>query len=164
MSEVTKRNCAAAFYNGDFFCVHTMSGYRSLGRDPQGKEHFLSPASTDFSLGEAVTDALAHSRFLTLEQVAEFFDYELGKKQHAEWVENLMKRFAYKNRRGLFKDMQQCTIESKGGRLLIFPMRHEKLECWGREKDDGIENVSISSASPPEDIGKALRLAFGRCL
>jgi CDI immunity protein len=164
MSEVTKRNCAAAFYNGHFFCIHTMSGYRSMGRDPQGKEHFLSQEATDVSLGDAVTDALAHSRFLTLEQAAGFFDYELGKRQHAEWVESLMKRFAYKSRRALFKDMQHCSVESKGGHLLIVPMRHEKLESWGREKHDSIENVSVPSVSPPEGIGKALRLAFSRCV
>ena len=164
MNEVTKRNCAAAFYNGHFFCVHTMSGYRSMGRDPQGKEHFLSPDATDLALGDAVSDSLVHSRILTLEQTADFFDYERGKKQYAEWVENLMNRFGYKTRKALFRDMHHCTIESQQGRLLIVPKHHEKLEGWSREKDDGIENVSIPSDSSPEDIGKALRLAFGRCL
>jgi len=45
----------------------------------------------------------------------------------------------------------------------ISPMRHEKLESWGREKDDGIEDVFIPADSSPIVVGEALLLAFSRC-
>jgi hypothetical protein len=43
-------------------------------------------------------------------------------------------------------------------------MFHKQLEAWGREKDDGIEEIFIAVASSPEEIGAVLRLGFSRCL
>lgn len=59
--------------------------------------------------------------------------------------------------------MKSCDIEEREGMITIGPNNHEKLEAWGREKGDGIEDVVIAASSSHAEIGAALRLAFSRC-
>ncbi|HEY6169442.1 MAG TPA: contact-dependent growth inhibition system immunity protein [Verrucomicrobiae bacterium] len=164
MNEVKKRPSAQALKNDDFFSISTLSGYRRMRRDPQGKSHLLPPDASDEAIGSAVLDALAHTRLIKLEEAAEFFDYELCKQQGAQWVDAMVQRYGYKSRRALFKDMQCCGIESTEGLITISPMRHETLERFGREKGDGIVEVKVSADSTPQQIGAALRLGFSRCI
>lgn len=59
--------------------------------------------------------------------------------------------------------MKNCGIHCFNGVITISPTRHEKLEGWGREKGDGIEDVILSVDSSPTEIGAGLRLALSRC-
>jgi hypothetical protein len=76
---VKKKSWASAYFNGDFYCIDTNSGYRNCMRDPQGKQHLLPPSASDEELGLAITDALAHSRFITEEkEIRSFLNFERG--------------------------------------------------------------------------------------
>lgn len=165
MDEVKEKKWASALWNGDFYLIETWSGYRASGRDPKGKQHTLEPSASVEALGAALLDALSHSRFLALTEIDEFFDYRTGAKIYEAWVEALIERHGYKSRRALFKNMACCNIRVMvgDGEMSISPSRHEKLEAWGREKDDGIEDVSIPADSSEAAVGEALRLAFSRC-
>lgn len=171
MSEVTRGFWAAVVCNADFICVETWSGYRGgTDRDPKGKQHLLSPDASDLALGEAVQDALAHSRWV-LPSRREGVTYPEGvefdmsacdfKVNYPAWMSALMERYGYKSKRALFKDMKSVSIESKDGVLTLTPSHHAKLEAW-----EGIgegAKVVIPVASPPEEMGAALRLALSRC-
>lgn len=176
MTEVVRTHRCGVLGNDDFICVETWSGYRSSTRDPKGVQHFLSPDASDRDLGAAVLDALAHSRFVLgsprlgsvyppeVEFDKDLYDYDLNNQRYAAWVEALKVRYGYKTKRALFKDMKNCGIESSDNVIKIRPMRHEKLEGWGRTKGDGIEDVLIPSDSSADKIGEALRVGFSRCL
>lgn len=174
MDDIVKSAWAGAIYNGDFICVETYSGYRSSRSDPKGTQHLLIPDVSCEVLGVALLDALAHSRFVLPEPrsdvwvhpEAEFdsdlYDYKRGIERYAEWTKALMKRYGYKTKRALFKNMKSCNIESQNGTITIRPSYHEKLEMWsgdGISKDDYV----VIPASSPAEIGAALRLAFSRC-
>lgn len=165
MNEVKEKKWAAAFFNGDFYLIETWSGYRASGRDLTGKKHMLEPGASVDALGIAVLDALSHSRFLSLEELEEFFDYKKGQESYEGWVQALIGQHGYKSRRALFKNMASCGIRVMvdEGVMSIGPSRHEQLEAWGREKDDGIEDVVIAADSSAATVGEALRLAFSRC-
>ncbi|MEB5740888.1 contact-dependent growth inhibition system immunity protein [Klebsiella aerogenes] len=49
------------------------------------------------------------------------------------------------------------------GTITISPTCREKLEGWSRTKDDGIENVVLSTDNTPAEIGVGLRLALSQC-
>ncbi|WP_156876972.1 contact-dependent growth inhibition system immunity protein [Paludibacterium yongneupense] len=144
--------------------------------DPKGKQHLLKPTIDGESLGVAVMDALTCSRWvlgsprpgMTFPPEVEFdsdlYDNKQGADRYSVWIETLMERFNYKTKRALFKNMMNCNISIREGVMTIGPTHHEKLEGWGREKDDGIEDVVISADSTPVEIGAALRLAFSRCI
>ena len=155
---------ANAKFNGDFFFISTYSGYRMLGRDPAGAQHYLEPGADDAALGAAVLDALVRSRFLSIEEANEFFNLERSKERYEEWKRSVMERYGYKTKRALFGDMASCDIQMVGENMTLVPTNHDRLEGWGREKSDGIEDVVIPANSSAAEVGAALRLAFSRCI
>ncbi len=164
-NSVKKAAWASAKFNGDFYCIETYSGFRGGSGDPLGKQHLLPPDVINEVLGAALLDALNHSRFITDEkELRSFNNYEKRKTDDAKWVSDLILRFGYRNKQRLFKSMESCLIECREELLTITPFTHEKLEGWGREKDDGIEDVVINKNATPEEVGAALRLAFERCV
>lgn len=164
MNEPVKKQWASALFNDDFYLIETYSGYGRSGRDLKGKQHFLPPTVGPEKLGEALLDALAHSRFLSLAELGDFFDYEKNKQLYTAWTEALIKRYGYKSKRALFNTMAYCSITVIAGVLEISPMRHEKLESWEGAQDLGVENIAIPANSAPTDVGAALLLAFTRCI
>lgn len=165
MNTVKPMRWASAYWNGDFYLVETFSGYRMAGRDPAGKTHMLKSNANAQELGAAVIDALANSRFLSLDQIKDFFDYKKGQEQYAAWVKNLMTQHGYRTKSALFKGMARCNVSLTVGEgpMKISPAHHDRLESWSRVKDDGIEDVYLPAESPPEVVGQALLLAFSRC-
>ncbi|PHM30271.1 contact-dependent growth inhibition system immunity protein [Xenorhabdus innexi] len=147
-----------------FISVETYSGLGLVGADPHFPPHLLSPETDDQSLGEAIFQALLNSRTLTdPEERVAFFDLEKGKEQYAARVAMLMDKYGYKSRKALFRNMKNCGIHCVNNLMTISPRRHEKLEAWGRERNDGIEDVVLSVDHSPEEIGAGLRLALSRC-
>ncbi|MDA7416441.1 contact-dependent growth inhibition system immunity protein [Xenophilus arseniciresistens] len=165
MNAVVPSRWASAYWNRNFYLIETFSGYGMAGRDPAGKQHTLQQDATADDLGAAVLDAMGHSRFLSLDEAKDFFDYKKMQEQYAAWIEDLMKQHGYKTKRALFKDMARCNISLTVGdsQMTISPSHHDRLESWSRVKDDGIEDVVIPSDSTPEVVGQALLLGFSRC-
>lgn len=172
----SNRRWADAVWNGHFYCISTRSGYGGgMHIDPKGAQHLLSIEASHAELGVALLDSLCRSRFVVARPRSdvllhpevqfdeELSDPKLSHQRYEEWVEAMMSRFGYKTRRALFKDMHACDIELDRGSITIRPNRHERLEAWGRDKGDGIENVVIPVGSSPTEIGAALKLAFSRC-
>lgn len=149
--------------NGDFILVETMSGFRRIRTDPNVPSHLLPTDANDAALGQALLDALKQSRRIEFEEVAAFFDLTTATADYERHVKELMDRFGYKSRRALFKNMMRVSINRDADKIALVPMRHHDLEGWGREKDDGIEDVVIPAGSAPAELGAALRLAFTRC-
>ncbi|EMN1418716.1 contact-dependent growth inhibition system immunity protein [Klebsiella aerogenes] len=58
---------------------------------------------------------------------------------------------------------RNCGIHYVNGTITISPTCREKLEGWSRTKDDGIENVVLSTDNTPAEIGVGLRLALSQC-
>jgi CDI immunity protein len=156
---------ADAWSNGDFVCIETSSylGYYGTTPDPQGNRHLLQQDCTNESLGEAVIDALAHSRVIPFGQELDIYKNRLEINQRrSAWIEALMSRYGYKTKRALFKKMALCSIERrKGESFLLVPSEHESLEGWSSPRDKAI---TISVESSAETVGAALRSAFARCV
>lgn len=176
MIQPTRLWTATASMTPQFISVQTLSGYGGMSMvDPLAQEHILPPDVDDLSLGLAVKQALAHSRWVLgssrpdmsdppgVEFDADLYDLKKGKERYNAWTDALMQRFSLKTKRALFKDMHKCHLSAAQDVLKIEPQWHAKLEGWARERDDGIEDVIIAANSSPEEIGAALRLAFTRC-
>jgi hypothetical protein len=164
MDEPEKCAWAGAYQNHDIICVISRSGYRGCAYDPRGTQTVLGANADDDALGIAVQNALGGSRFLSLKELPEFFECRRGEERYDEWVEFLVARQGYETKTALFQNMELCNITLSKGTIRIGPMIHEKLEAWGREKNDGIEDVFIGADSTAKEIGTALRLGFSRCV
>ena len=131
--------------------------------DPAGHESRLSPDCSDEELGFAIEQSLARSRFLEVQEIGAFFDPNRITLGYESWVASLLLQYGHKTRRSVFKNMALCNIAVTAGQLEITPTRHQKLEAWGRDKDDGITDTVLSATCLPAEVGAALRAAFGRC-
>ena len=154
---------ASASCNGDFILLETMSGYRRVKVDPSAPKHLLPMDADEAALGQALLDALKNSRQIEFSHVGAFFDLATVEAEYEQRNKALMAQFGYKTKRALFKNMMKVSIDRDGDKIVLVPMRHHDLEGWGREKDDGIEDVVIPAGSAPAELGAALRLAFTRC-
>ena len=164
MNEPEKCAWASAFQNQDMIWISTDSGHGACAYDPQGKETELELDADDNALGVAVKEALGRSRFLSLDEAREFLDYRRVEQRYGDWVNSIIERHGYKNKAVLFRRMKCCDITLSNGMIKISPTIHEELESWGRNKNDGLEDVIIPAEAPVERIGAALRLGFGRSI
>jgi hypothetical protein len=147
--------------NRDFISVKPYSGYSLAIADPKAPEYLLKPDASDEELGEAILNALKHSRFLSYEEATEL--RANGKQNYDNWVQKIMSMYGYKTKKAMFKDMKSCGMSLHEGIITIRPSYHEKLEAWGGEGISEDDYVHISADSPHAEIGAALRLAFSRC-
>ena len=155
--------CARISKNQDFIIVVTYSGYRRTTRDPEGVQTILPLDVSDEELGQATLLALSKSRILDVSEIGTFFNIDNVMKRYDAWVADLMAKYNYKTKRALFKNMMQCTVEIRDGRLTISPSCHEKLEAWGGKGISDDDKVVLSVNSTTEEIGAGVRLAFSRC-
>lgn len=175
MGDVVKTAWAEAGINEKFVFVRTYSGYRSSRADPQGVECYAGLDVTDFDLGVAVLNALAHSRFVLAQPRTgvwmhpdvtfdeELYNLDATMERYKSWVGSLQEKYGYKTKRALFKCMKSCAIACKEGQITIRPRHHEKLELWTGKGIAESDFFSISTDSDPSVIGATLRLAFNRC-
>lgn len=164
MNDVNEKAWAAAKFNNYFIYIETYSGFFNCLPDPEGKRFFLSRFSSDIELGARLIEALAVSRTVDPKKSPDFFDIR-GRviKEYDEWVAQVMVKFNYQTRRALFKNMKSCSVDAVDGLITLRPSHHEKLEAWSGKGITQKDHVIISSSSPHEEIGAALRLAFSRC-
>lgn len=155
---------ASCYCTDKFLLIETQSGLGMVAADPLFPSHLLQPDASESDVGEAILKALSDSRTLNvLEERMDFFDLEKGKENYANWIAMLMDRYGYRSKKALFKDMKNSGIHLVNDTITISPTRHEKLQGWGRNKGDGIEDVILTADSSPFEIGVGLRLALSRC-
>lgn len=175
MNDIKIAQWAGIHANEKFICIETYSGYTGGRIDTKCKQHLLPVDTDNATLGAALIDALANSRFVLGERRTDvwvhpdaeydmdLYDYHKNIEWYAAWIEDLKLRYGYKTKKALFRKMDNCGVEQVDGKIKISPMHHEKLEGWGREKDDVFEDVIIFDQSTTNEIGAAIRLALSRC-
>jgi hypothetical protein len=161
--QTIKKQFSAIQSNGDFICMNTLSGASSALTDPLGKEHLLSDDATDEAIGLALSDCLAHSRFLPYEEHKEFYDLKARRAKREEWIKAMMKEFSYRSKRALLSGMAVCNAEKFSGKIVFMPSCHVKLEAWIRRTTDDFDDVEILDTSSAAEIGKAIKVALSRC-
>lgn len=145
-----------------FIFVEPRSGYRRVLRENEGFVTYLKPDATDGPLGEAVLKALDKSRFIWPPDEREFFAAGRIMQTEQNWHEDVMRRYAYKTKRDLYKKMDWVRVERSEGNISIQPhQRRDKPGDWKWLPPD--QTVVIRDTKDPMTLGAALRLALDRC-
>ena len=163
MNQPKIQHRAKAMMNDEFISIETYSGYFNFLDDPEVPEYLLSPNASEEEIGRTLLNALSRSRILIPKENRDFFSFERAGVRYEEWVKKTMERYGYKKRRAMFVNMKSCSVCSREGQMFFGPTNHVKLEAWGRNKSDGIEDVIIPATSSPFEVGAALKEAFNRC-
>jgi len=155
---------ASAKLNDRFMLIMTRYGCPGGLYDYSAASYFFSPDTEDnIGIGHAVLSALKASRPVSRDEFDDIYALSMEGSQYNDFFSGVMKRFEYKTKRALFKEMRSVSIMIDGQNIKLSPSKHVKLQAWGREKGDGIEDVIIPFTSEPAEVGQALRLAFSRC-
>jgi len=154
---------ASAYLNEKFILIITKYGCPGGGDDYNSPIYFFSADTEDREgLGQAVLAALKASILVASEDFPKVSAVKNQDRYH-DFFNEVMEEFSYKTKRALFKKMKYVSMFLKDNYIELHPTRHEKLQAWGREKGDGIEDVIIPLPTPLAEIGQALCLAFQRC-
>lgn len=159
--EVIHKPSASVYFNDKFILIKTLPGYRGYAADPDHEAIFLPENPNIQKCGDAVLFALKRSRQISLEEIPLYFERHAAAARYNAWVSEMIERYAYKDRRSLFKNLRNCGIRQVEGSIVFVPMDHEKAEQWLGIGDEA--NVTIASDAPVSEVGEVLRLALSRC-
>jgi hypothetical protein len=102
-----------------------------------------------------------HQKWLNNNHSRRLFEKELVEQRSSEWIDFVSKKYWYKNKKAMFKNMQSCSAEMDAKTIVVSPWKHDNLEGW-----DGMDksfDLIIPSSSHPEVIGAAVRYSIARC-
>ncbi|WFQ80877.1 contact-dependent growth inhibition system immunity protein [Xenorhabdus sp. SF857] len=153
---------ASIDFNGDFYYVKTLSGYRLLVADHEAGTIYFPKDASDKELGCSVRKALSQSRLVDPED-NDFFHRDMISIRYKNWIAEAMKKGGYKTKRALFKKMNKCDVNLLEGKITISPQAHQKLDTWGKKGMPDDCNITLSVDVTDEELGKAIREAFTRC-
>lgn len=143
-----------------FISIEPLSGYRFVQLEDEGHVIYLAPDATNEELGLALLEELDRSRFIwPLDP--KFLEAERYMRCYRDRQKDTMRRYGYKTKRDLYKNMDWCRAKRSEGRILIRPHKRDKPEYWKDlppEKD-----VVIPETRNAAVAGAALRLALDRC-
>ena len=163
MSDIKKR--MTIHCNGDFIDITGRIGCSILGDTPDSTKKEIPTSSNNNDFGNALEVCLNNSKELTNDEWdaaygtddQKFYDSMI--KKYEEYTIELVKKYGYKSKTVLYKNMMSCHIEVEGHVMVINIYNHIKLDVW-----EGTDNsIKISYNSPSEIIGAAVRYAFSRC-
>ncbi len=144
-----------------FICVEPRSGYSMILPENDGYTIHLPHDASDEALGRALLEALDRSRFIWPADEPEFFEWQRYVKCDRHWEKETMRRYSYKTRRDLYKNMNWCRAERSEGKLSIKPHRRDQPGLWTDVPPEKI--VVVPASQNVATLGAALRLALSRC-
>ena len=148
--------------NDDFISAEPLSGHGLIRRDDNIYTIYLEPNSSEETLGRALLEVLDRSRFVDPDKERDFFSADKHVAVEKLWHDDVMRRFRYKTKRQLYKNMRYCFIERTQGRISLRP--HQRRPQPGGIKllpED--QTVVIPDTRDPLVAGAALALALSRC-
>lgn len=144
-----------------FITVEALSGYRRTLRESDGYVIHLAPDAAEDLLGASVLRTFDKSRFIWPPDEREFFEADRIVQCQRNWHKEIMGRYAYKTKTGLYKNMNWVVAERSEGKISIKPHQRDKPEYWRSLPPE--QTVIIPETRDALVVGAAVRLALDRC-
>jgi hypothetical protein len=143
-----------------FVSIRPLSGYRIIQPEDDGYVIYLAPDANDETLGGALLETLARSRFI-FPPDPDFSEAERYLRCIRNWQKDFMQRFGYKTKREAYRNMDWCEATRSEGTILIQPHKRDTPEHF-RDLPPEM-TVAIQATDDSVAVGAALRLALDRC-
>lgn len=162
---MNKPKTVSVIVNNEFLLVTSIIR-RMIGMtDPDQDFVFNKVDITDSYFGKLVKEKLDESREVSLQEFQAIFNSEKMKGLQKRLEEEMKKRYGYKNKKSIYKDMSSLSLEQDDLYITISPLHQDSL--------DGSTGISLPDNSPlefkydknisDEELGKAVRQALTYC-
>lgn len=162
---MTKPKAAFVRINKDFLLVTSFIRGMIAMTDPDQDFIFNKVDITDSYFGKLVKEKLDESREVSLQEFQAIFNSEKMKGLQKRLEEEMKKRYGYKNKKSIYKDMSSLSLEQDDLYITISPLHQDSL--------DGSTGISLPDNSAlefkydksisDEELGKAIRQSLTYC-
>ena len=162
---MNKPKTVSVIVNNEFLLVTSIIRGMIGMTDPDQDFVFNKVDITDSYFGKLVKEKLDESREVSLQEFQAIFNSEKMKGLQKNLEEEMKKRYGYKNKKSIYKDMSFLSLEQDDLYITISPLRQDSL--------DGSTGISLPDNSPlefkydknisDEELGKAVRQALTYC-
>ena len=162
---MNKPKTVSVIVNNEFLLVTSIIGGMIGMTDPDQDFDFNKVDITDSYFGKLVKEKLDESREVSLQEFQAIFNSEKMKGLQKNLEEEMKKRYGYKNKKSIYKDMSFLSLEQDDLYITISPLHQDSL--------DGSTGISLPDNSPlefkydknisDEELGKAIRQALTYC-
>lgn len=162
---MNKPKTVSVIVNNEFLLVTSIIRGMIGMTDPDQDFVFNKVDITDSYFGKLVKEKLDESREVSLQEFQAIFNSEKMKGLQKRLEEEMKKRYGYKNKKSIYKDMSSLSLEQDDLYITILPLHQDSL--------DGSTGISLPDNSPlefkydknisDEELGKAVRQALTYC-
>ena len=162
---MNKPKTVSVIVNNEFLLVTSIIRGMIGMTDPDQDFVFNKVDITDSYFGKLVREKLDESREVSLQEFQAIFNSEKMKGLQKNLEEEMKKRYGYKNKKSIYKDMSFLSLEQDDLYITISPLHQDSL--------DGSTGISLPDNSPlefkydknisDEELGKAVRQALTYC-
>ena len=162
---MNKPKTVSVIVNNEFLLVTSIIRGMIGMTDPDQDFVFNKVDITDSYFGKLVKEKLDESREVSLQEFQAIFNSEKMKGLQKRLEEEMKKRYGYKNKKSIYKDMSSLSLEQDDLYITISPLHQDSL--------DGSTGISLPDNSPlefkydksisDEELGKAIRQALTYC-
>ena len=162
---MNKPKTVSVIVNNEFLLVTSIIRGMIGMTNPDQDFVFNKVDITDSYFGKLVKEKLDESREVSLQEFQAIFNSEKMKGLQKRLEEEMKKRYGYKNKKSIYKDMSSLSLEQDDLYITISPLHQDSL--------DGSTGISLPDNSPlefkydknisDEELGKAIRQALTYC-
>ena len=162
---MNKPKAVSVRVNNEFLLVTSIIRGMIGMTDPDQDFVFNKVDITDSYFGKLVKEKLDESREVSLQEFQAIFNSEKMKGLQKNLEEEMKKRYGYKNKKSIYKDMSFLSLEQDASFIIIAPLHQDSL--------GGYSGISLPDNSPlefkydknisDEELGKAIRQALTYC-
>ena len=162
---MNKPKTVSVIVNNEFLLVTSIIRGMIGMTDPDQDFVFNKVDITDSYFGKLVKEKLDESREVSLQEFQAIFNSEKMKGLQKNLEEEMKKRYGYRNKKSIYKDMSSLSLEQDDLYITISPLHQDSL--------DGSTGISLPDNSAlefkydknisDEELGKVIRQALTYC-
>lgn len=151
--------------NNEFLLVTSIIRGMIGMTDPDQDFIFNEVDISDLDLGRLIKEKLNESKEVSFEEFQAIFNSEKMKGLQKNLEEEMKKRYGYKNKKSIYKDMSFLSLEQDASFIIIAPLHQDSLGGYSGISlpDNSALEFNYDKNIPDEELGKAVREALTYC-
>ena len=162
---MNKPKTVSVIVNNEFLLVTSIIRGMIGMTDPDQDFIFNEVDISDLDLGRLIKEKLNESKEVSFEEFQAIFNSEKMKGLQKNLEEEMKKRYGYKNKKSIYKDMSFLSLEQDASFIIIAPLHQDSLGGYSGIllPDNSALEFKYDKNISDEELGKAIRQALTYC-